>query len=398
MIDDTESQNDIANVKFAFKFNKDSIQKSMLKLPLEYETNIASFLEKVEANPPTNFDDLDVFDPLEVLDFEIQNYQPHEVPAMTQYDPAMRDLPSRPGCEYESVLRQRAGEPDLEKVQIAAHEQQKLLKRDKKEVVSAAIVPMPQSFLKPLDYTVEKVIRADCHPTLREYVSLPATSSTEVDPEYQLYPSTRQMVPIRDEIELKKQSIARQLGENPPVVSATYMLGLSKTVSGSYVNNLDVPTALLPGNFGVRVVDQMMPTNLSDVHRDRRSTMVQNFVCDNRIWEIPTPLEAPQEVDYLTDDESDDGQDFEVPVPDLDDMIKGFEAGDEKIQKEEQAFREHLQDLKTRGFEKETREEINQRKQERMELLDTNITEHRRLLQAALPGMVEELNEGIVDP
>ena len=48
-----------------------------------------------------------------------------------------------------------------------AHEQQKLLKRDKKEVVSAAIVPMPNSFLKPFDYTVEKVIRSDCHPTLR---------------------------------------------------------------------------------------------------------------------------------------------------------------------------------------------------------------------------------------
>ena len=77
----------------------------MLKLPLEYETNIASFLEKVEANPPTNFDDLDVFDPLEVLDFEIQNYQQQAIPAMSQYDPPMRDLPNRPGCEYESVLR-----------------------------------------------------------------------------------------------------------------------------------------------------------------------------------------------------------------------------------------------------------------------------------------------------
>ena len=155
----------------------------MLKLPLEYETNIASFLEKVEANPPTNFDDLDVFDPLEVLDFEIQNYAPQQIPPMSLYDPPMRDLPNRPGCEYESVLRQRAGEPDLEKVQILAHEQQKLLKRDKKEVVSAAIVQMPQTFLKPFDYSVEKVIRADCHPTLREYCSLPATSSTEVDTE-----------------------------------------------------------------------------------------------------------------------------------------------------------------------------------------------------------------------
>ena len=59
-----------------------------------------------------------------------------------------------------------------------------MLKRDKKEVVSAAIVKMPQTFLKPIDYPVEKVIRADCHPTLREYVSMPGTSSTQVDPEY----------------------------------------------------------------------------------------------------------------------------------------------------------------------------------------------------------------------
>ena len=81
--------------------------------------------------------------------------------------------------------------------------------------------------------------------------------------------------------------MARQIADKPPVVSATYMMGLSKTASGSYVNNLDVPTALLPGNFGVRVVDQLMPTNLSDVHRDRRSTNVQEFVCDNRVWEIP---------------------------------------------------------------------------------------------------------------
>jgi len=52
-------------------------------LPLEYETNIASFLEKVEANPPTNFDDLDVFDPLEMLDFEVQAYETIPIPAMS---------------------------------------------------------------------------------------------------------------------------------------------------------------------------------------------------------------------------------------------------------------------------------------------------------------------------
>ena len=61
LIDDNESANDIRNSKFTFSFNQANIKQSLLKLPLEYETNIASFLEKVEANPPTNFDDLEMF-------------------------------------------------------------------------------------------------------------------------------------------------------------------------------------------------------------------------------------------------------------------------------------------------------------------------------------------------
>ncbi len=142
-------------------------------MPLEYDTNIASFLEQVEANPPTNFDDLDVFEQLEMLDFEVLKYEPYNIPAITTYDPPMRDLPKRPGCEYESVFKQRSGEPDLEKVQIAAKEQAKLLKKDKKEIVSGAIVAMPSTFTKPLDYSISLLIRSDRHPTLREYVTLP---------------------------------------------------------------------------------------------------------------------------------------------------------------------------------------------------------------------------------
>ena len=69
--------------------------------------------------------------------------------------------------------------------------------------MSAAIVPMPDSFLKPFDYNVDKVIRSDCHPTIRKYASMPPNTSTEVDPEYSLYPAIREMVPILDEIELK---------------------------------------------------------------------------------------------------------------------------------------------------------------------------------------------------
>ena len=114
-------------------------------------------------------------------------------------------------------------------------------------------------------------------------------------------------------------------------MSATYQLGVTKLGSGAMINTLDVPTNLLPGNFGVRTIDQMMPTNLSDVHRDRRSTLVQNFVCDDRIWEVPELLDNALDVDYLTDDESDDGQEFEVPVPELDDLINGFEQADDKL-------------------------------------------------------------------
>jgi len=86
---------------------------------------------------------MEVFEQLEMLDFEVLKYEPYNIPAITAYDPPMRDLPKRPGCEYESVFKQRAGEPDLEKVQIAANEQAKLLKKDKKEIVSGAIVAMP---------------------------------------------------------------------------------------------------------------------------------------------------------------------------------------------------------------------------------------------------------------
>ena len=60
---------------FKFQFNAQVIGMVQMKLPLEYETNIASFMEKVEANPPISFDDLVPFEHVEPLDFEMQKYQ-----------------------------------------------------------------------------------------------------------------------------------------------------------------------------------------------------------------------------------------------------------------------------------------------------------------------------------
>ena len=44
--------------------------------------------------------------------------------------------------------------------------------------------------------------------------------------------------------------------------------------------------------------------------------------------QVPPFMLEPDHVDYLTDDEDDE---FEVPVPDLTELIQGFEIGDDKI-------------------------------------------------------------------
>ena len=62
---ENEAEDDIDNIKFKFGFNATVIAAAQMKLPLEYETNIASFMEKVEANPPITFDDLVPFDKVE---------------------------------------------------------------------------------------------------------------------------------------------------------------------------------------------------------------------------------------------------------------------------------------------------------------------------------------------
>jgi len=62
---DNENEDNVRNVKFSFNFQKQNLVSGQLKMPLEYETNIASFKETVDSVPPINFDDMAPFDPLE---------------------------------------------------------------------------------------------------------------------------------------------------------------------------------------------------------------------------------------------------------------------------------------------------------------------------------------------
>jgi hypothetical protein len=178
---------------------------------------------------------------------------------MSNFDPIEADKIFRPGCEYESVLKQRRGEPELEKIQFAAFEQQKLLRKDKKDIVSGAIVNMPKTFLKPFDYSIDLLVRT--HPTVREYAEL--RRMTEVDPECALNNAMpRQRIEPRDEIMLRN---------NMAGSGGVAVMNMTRSVSGAFVNTVDVVTQYLPGNFGVRVIETM-PTNLSEIWRERKST------------------------------------------------------------------------------------------------------------------------------
>ena len=117
---------------------------------------------------------------------------------------------------------------------------------------------MPSTMTKPFDYAVDLLVKA--HPTLREYCTLKMQS--EVDPDYHLYTYPRNRIEQKDEIMLRN---------NVGGSVSSYTMNITKTVAGSFINTLDVPTQNLPGNFGVRVIETM-PTNLSDVWRERKTT------------------------------------------------------------------------------------------------------------------------------
>ena len=126
-----------------------------------------------------------------------------------------------------------------------------------------------------------------------------------------MYPAKRDRIDLKDEIMLKN---AKKEGDISLVKS------LTKSLGGAFVNDLKISSHEVPGNFGVRVVETM-PTNLRDVCIEQRNNIEFDFKCDYRFQEIPVLLEQPDTNDYLTDEESDDAGDFELKVPELDDLI-----------------------------------------------------------------------------
>lgn len=101
-----------------------------------------------------------------------------------------------------------------------------------------------------------------------------------------------------------------------------------------------------------------MPSDLSIVHKDRKSTLLNNFVCDSDRFNVPNLLRQPKQTDYLTDEESDEGAGFELKVPALKDLITEFELGDDVLNQKETELKSYYADLKSRGLKPELRDDI----------------------------------------
>jgi len=86
--------------------------------------------------------------------------------------------------------------------------------------------------------------------------------------------------------------------------------------------------------------------------------MSLGFVCDDRPCIVPEKLGNPDYNDYLTDEDSDEVNDFEVKVPELTDILNEFEKEDEVIQKHIELTNEYKTSTINKGFEPEKRFEI----------------------------------------
>ena len=116
-------------------------------------------------------------------------------------------------------------------------------------------------------------------------------------------------------------------------------------------------------------------------------------------YKVPNLLNEPLKVDYLTDEESDEGSGFAIKIPDLADLVIEFEKDDETIFKAAEAVKQVKADNKAKGLEWNARDlDIKDEKKDKISHLDGNISMQRQEWGSRLPGMLEDINETIKEP
>lgn len=86
--------------------------------------------------------------------------------------------------------------------------------------------------------------------------------------------------------------------------------------------------------------------------------MQLGFNCDDRKVEVPAIFDKPNKNDYLTDEESDEANDFELKMPDLTELITQFEGDDEVVQAHYQGVKDYAASEVKRGFIPERRYDL----------------------------------------
>ena len=79
-------------------------------------------------------------------------------------------------------------------------------------------------------------------------------------------------------------------------------------------------------------------------------------------------------------------------------VVVAIEKDDDVILRKQEAFKETLGALKAKGLEKQTRQEIESVREEKIKMFDNNISAQREFMNTAMASMHEDLNEVIKNP
>jgi hypothetical protein len=85
-------------------------------------------------------------------------------------------------------------------------------------------------------------------------------------------------------------------------------------------------------------------------------------------------MEAPQKVDYPTDEDSDENNGFMIKIPDLSDLMNEFERDDDVLYKSSEGLRQLKNEFKLKGYEYDPRDDIKDQKKDKSKHLDANIS------------------------
>lgn len=263
-----------------WKFSKDI---EFPKMPIE--AGLTSIKERVEAEMPTNFDDMMPYAPIEDLDFEIYNYKPFTIPQMSHYIPVLDDKPLRQGCEHEYAIRGPRGDPTS------------FIKPHKEKIIE-----MPETIKKPFDVPRTYLIMP--HPTLRAYV--PYKKFTEIDPEFHLQPHPIHRVIPDDDLTLRANR--KVVPRNDPSII-----------------NTDIP-----GYVGINTIEKI-PLEHFEPKEYKRSEIKEGLTCDRSLEKKPVKLPKADEVDYPSDEDSGNEEELEDEVIQHLDMEEGLEEIDSEF-------------------------------------------------------------------